>query len=120
MQSVHDTAASGTAFNRPNAGVIAKATAFLIKASPGNLYRCYVTNDNAAAQAYALVDKATLPATGDTPIAYFYVPTKTTMLIEYKFGKRFTVGIGLAQVTTLGAATITTTTADTVIDPEFG
>lgn len=120
MQGVHDTPETGTAFNRPNNATIAKATAGNLKAAPGNLYRIWVTNDNAALQAYALVDKATAPVTGDTPLCYFYVPLKSTLLMEFKFGKRFTAGIGWAQVTTLGAATITTTTSDTLVDAEVG
>jgi hypothetical protein len=115
---VHEKPASSAAFNAIPYDTITKATAGVIKAAPGNLYRLWVTNDNAAVQAYALVNKATTPATGDTALMYFYVPTKTTMLLEFKFGKRFTTGIGWAQVTTFGAATITTTTADSVANAE--
>lgn len=105
---------TATAYN-----IIAKATAGLIKASPGNLYRLWVTNDAASVQAYALVNKATAAATGDTPVLYFYVPTKTTMLLEWRYGLRFTTGIAWAQVTTLGAATITTTTTDSLVSAEY-
>src|ERR1044071_1693415 len=102
----HEKPAASAQFNAIAYDAVAKATAGIIKAAPGNLYRLYVTNDNAAAQAYALVNKATIPATGDTPIMYFMVPAKSTGLIEFKFGKRFTTGIGWAQVTTLGAGSI--------------
>jgi hypothetical protein len=115
---VHEKPAASAAFNAIPYDGVAKATAGIIKAAPGNLYRLYVTNDNAAVQAYALVNKASTPATGDTPIMYFYVPAKTTMLLEWKFGKRFSTGIGWAQVTTFGAGTITTTTLDSVANGE--
>lgn len=120
MQGVHDVPSNSTTYNRPNNAIIAKATAGNLKATPGNLYRLWVTNDNAAVQAYALVDKATAPVTGDTAVCYFYVPTKTTMLLEWKFGKRFVTGISWAQVTVLGAGTITTTTSDSLVDAEVG
>ena len=99
--------------------IIAKATAGNIKATAGNLYVLYVTNTNAAAQAYALVNKATAAATGDTPVMYFQVAAGATLRLEWRFGKRFTTGIAWAQVTTIGAATITTTTSDSLVDAEF-
>lgn len=114
----HEKPAASAQFNAIPYDIIAKATAGVVKAAPGNLYRLYVTNDNAAAQAYALVNKATAPVTTDVPVMYFMVPAKTTMLLEFKFGKRFTTGIAWAQVTTLGAGTITTTTSDSLANGE--
>lgn len=116
----HDKPLSGTTYNATAKDIIAKANTGNIKAAAGNLYRLYVTNDNAAAQAYALVNKATNPATGDTPVMYFYVAAKTTALIEFRYGKQFAAGISWAQVTTLGAATITlAATSDTLINAEY-
>lgn len=86
---------------------VTKGNTFTIKASPGNLYVLYVTNDNAAAQLYALVNKATNPAAADAVLMWFYVPLKTTSRIEFKFGKRFSTGIGLAQTDGTFGATIT-------------
>lgn len=117
--ALHDKPLNASDYTATAYNIIAKATAGLIKGSPGNLYRLWVTNDNAALQAYALVNKATAAATGDTPLLYFYVPLKTTMLIEWKYGLRFTTGITWAQVTTLGAATITTTTSDSLVSAEY-
>ena len=114
----HEKPAASAQFNAIPYDIIAKATAGVVKTAPGNLYRLYVTNDNAAAQAYALVNKASAPVTGDTPVMYFMVPAKSTFPLEFKFGKRFTTGIAWAQVTTLGAATITTTTSDSVANGE--
>jgi len=118
VASVHDKPAASAANNAIPYDIIAKSTAGVIKAAPGNLYRMYVTNSNVAAQAYALVNKATTPATGDTPVMYFMVGINETKLIEFKYGKRFTTGIGWAQCTVFGAATITTTTADSLVDAE--
>jgi hypothetical protein len=115
--STHEKPATSAAYNAIPYDTITKATAGIIKAAPGNLYRLFVTNDNAAAQYYALVNKATTPATGDTPVMYFMVAAKTTALIEFKFGKRFTTGIGWAQCTAI-AGTITTTTSDSVVNGE--
>jgi hypothetical protein len=117
--ATHDKPLNASDYTATPYNIIAKATAGLIKATPGNLYRMWVTNDNAALQAYALVNKATLAATGDTPLLYFYVPLKATVLIEWRFGLRFTTGITWAQVTTIGAATITTTTADSLVSAEY-
>lgn len=119
VTATHDKPINATDYTATPYNIIAKATAGLIKASPGNLYRMWVTNDNAALQAYALVNKATIAATNDTPVLYFYVPLKTTMLIEWKFGLRFSTGITWAQVTTFGAATITTTTSDSLVSAEY-
>lgn len=117
--AIHDKPLNAPDYTATAYNIIAKATTGLIKATPGNLYRLWVTNDNAATQAYALVNKATAPATNDVPLLYFYVPTKATMLIEWRFGLRFTTGIGWAQVTTLGAATITTATSDSLVSAEY-
>jgi hypothetical protein len=119
VTAVHDKPVNATDYTATPYNIIAKATAGNIKPSPGNLYRIWVTNDNAALQAYALVNKATAAATGDTPVLYFYVPLKSTMLIEWKYGLRFSTGIAWAQVTTIGAATITTTTSDSLVSAEF-
>lgn len=119
VYGMHDKPLNASDYTATAYNIIAKATAGLIKGSPGNLYRLWVTNDNAATQAYALVNKATAAATNDVPVLYFYVPTKTTMLLEWKYGLRFTTGIAWAQVTTLGAATITTTTSDSLVSAEY-
>jgi len=115
--STHDKPAASAAYNAIGYDAIAKSNAGVIKAAPGNLYRLYVTNDNAAAQYYALVNKATTPANGDTPIMYFKIQPGVTQLIEFKYGKRFTTGIGWAQVTAI-AATITLGTSDSVANAE--
>lgn len=119
IMAMHDMPLNALDYTATAYNIIAKATAGLIKATPGNLYRMWVTNDAGTTQAYALVNKATAAATGDTPILYFYVPTKTTLLMEWKYGLRFTTGITWAQVTTLGAATITTTTSDSLVSAEY-
>jgi len=113
----HDKPAASAAFNAIPYDNITLAAAGVIKAAPGNLYRLYVTHTNAAAQYYALVNKATTPANGDTPIMYFRCGIGETKLIEFKFGKRFTTGIGWAQVTGI-AATITLSAAESVANAE--
>jgi hypothetical protein len=89
----------------------------VIKAAPGNLYRIYFTNTNAALKVVALVNKATAPA-ADVPVAYYYVPANSTILVEFKFGKRFSAGIAWAEVTTIGAGTITLDTVDMLVSAE--
>lgn len=118
MADVYLVPFNGSTTNCAAADTIAKATAGLVKAGPCNLYRLIVTNTNAAAQFYALVDKATAPTTGDTPLMYFAVAASATFPLEYTYGKHFTLGCGWAQVTTPGAATITTTTSDTLVSAE--
>lgn len=118
--SVHDKPAASAAYNAIAYDNITKANAGVIKASAGNLYRLYVTNDNAAAQYYALINKATTPANGDAPLMYFKVAAGETKLIEFKFGKRFTTGIGWAQVTAITATITLAGTTDTVANAEVG
>lgn len=115
--SVHEKPATSAAYNAIAYDTIAKATNGVIKAAPGNLYRIYFTNTNAALKVVALVNKATAPST-DAPVAYYYVPANATILIEFKFGKRFSTGIAWAQVTTIGAGTITLDTADMLVSAE--
>jgi hypothetical protein len=113
----HEKPATSAAFNAIPYDIITIANAGVVKAAPGNLYRLYITNDDAAANVYALVNKATTPVNGDTAVMFLYVPTKTTMVLEWKFGKRFSAGIGWAQVTAI-AATITLGTAHSLADGE--
>lgn len=116
----HDKPLNAATYVATAADIIAASNTGTIKASAGNLYRLYVHNNNAATQVYALVNKASNPATNDVPLMYFFVPTKTTQLIEFRYGKRFTTGIAWAQVTTFAASTITLAgTSDTLIDAEY-
>lgn len=119
IRATHDKPVNVSDYTATPVDFITKAAAFILKASVGNLYRLYVTNDNAAAQLYALVNKATAPTTGDTPVVWFYVPTKVTMLLEFRYGKRFSAGIGLIQTNGTFAATVTISgTTDTVCNAE--
>lgn len=116
--AVHELPLGTTTYNALASDIITAANAGVIKNAPGNLYRAYFTNNNAVAQIYALVNKATMPVTTDVPTYYFRVPALSTFLLEYRYGKRFSVGISWAQVTAV-AATITLATADTTVSAEY-
>jgi hypothetical protein len=116
--NTHEKPATSAAYNAIPYDIIAKGNQGIVKAAPGNLYRIYFTNTNAALKVVALVNKATAPS-ADVPTAYYYVPANSTILIEFKFGKRFSNGIAWAQVTTIGAGTITLDgTSDVLVSAE--
>ena len=91
-------------------GSVTKGT---VKASAGNVFSFYITNENAALRYFQLHNKATDPAGADTAQLYFPVPAgtaaaPTVLIIGVDFlgpSERFATGIGWAISTT--AATFT-------------
>jgi hypothetical protein len=120
VASTHDKPVSSVQYNAIATDTVTKANTGTIKAAPGNLYRVYFTNSAATAQVVTLNNKASNPASSDVPVCYFYVPATSTLLVEYKFGKRFTLGIAWAQATAAGGGSITLTgTSDINVSSEF-
>jgi hypothetical protein len=103
---VHEKPATSAAFNAIPYDLGIKASSGIIKAAPGNLYRVWFTNCSATACGAFLVNKATTPASNDVAIMHVALPAWTTVLVEFKFGKRFSTGIAWAETlqANLGAA----------------
>ena len=118
VASTHERPAASSTYNAIAYDTVTKANTGCIKAGPGNLYRAYFTNTNAAAQVIGIFNKASNPG-GDTALFFIYVPGASTYLLEFKFGKRFTVGIAWAQVAAVIATAVTLAgTSDIVVTVE--
>ena len=122
VAGTHDKPVASATFNAVPCASAAKSNTGCVKASPGNLYTLWVTNNHAtASQAYALVNKAANPAGTDVGLYHFMVPPGQTLPISFRFGMRFSVGIAWAQVATLGATSITLAgSSDSTVFAEVG
>lgn len=85
-----------------------------IKASAGNVFSIYITNDNAAVRYFQLHDKATAPAGTNVPLISVKVPAGTAnnpgvLILDNSFftsaGLFFTTGVGWAISTTFATFT---------------
>lgn len=100
-----------------DAGTVTKAN---IKASAGNVFSFYITNENAAVRYFQLHNKATAPAAAETAQLYFPIPAgtaaaPTVLIIGVDFfapSERFATGIGWAISTTATTFTDSATASE--------
>lgn len=66
----------------------------IVKAAAGRLYALSISNSNATVRYVRLYNKATAPATSDTPIKKYVVPAGSTVIAHLPvFGSYFSTGI---------------------------
>lgn len=112
------TSATYALSNAKDAGTVTKAN---VKATPGMVYRFFVTNTNAAARYFQLHNKATAPAAAETAQRYFVIPAGTAaqpaiLELMFDYGVNFTTGIGWAISTTASTFTDSATASDHMVD----
>lgn len=99
-----------------------------IKATPGNIFSVYVTNDNAAVRYLQIHNKATAPAAGDAPVEVFKIPAGTAnnpgvLILDEGFfargGLHLSTGIGFAISTTLATFTDSATASEHLITVQY-
>lgn len=98
--------------NYKNLGAATKAN---IKASAGNVYAIYVTNNNAAKRYFQLHNKATAPAATDVPQNVWDLPIGATLVLDSSYfspSEYFATGIGFAISTTESTFTDSATASD--------
>lgn len=107
---------------------LTQVTKNVIKATPGNVFSVYVTNDNAAVRYLQLHNKATAPAAGEAPLYVFKIPAGTannpgTLTLDEAFfargGAHFTTGIGFAVSTTFATFTDSATASEHIINVQY-
>jgi hypothetical protein len=100
VRLVAATRDGATPFHLVSAGTSQDRT--VVKAAPGQVYGLTLSNTNAAARYVKLYDKATNPASTDTPALSVQVPANGSRDLAFPAGMAFANGIGL-RITT-GAA----------------
>ena len=103
---------------------ITQVTKASVKASAGNVYKFRVTNENVGTRYIQFHNKATAPAGTDVPVLSWKIPTGSATVpgwleFEFKFGKQFTTGIGVAISTTQATFTDSATAAEHEIGVEY-
>ncbi len=103
---------------------LTQVTTNFIKASPGNVFSAYITNDNATVRYFQLHNKATAPAGTNVPLYSFKVPAGTAnapgvLILENSFftqaGSYFSIGIGWAISTTFATFTDSATNTEHIV-----
>lgn len=97
---------TGIALRRPNAtsrllSAAASVNATVVKASPGALFKIQGTNANAAKRYLKLYDKATTPASTDTPVMTLELAASAAFNFDFQH-HWFAAGIGY-RITTAAA-----------------
>lgn len=99
-----------------------------IKASAGNVFSVYVTNDNAAVRFLLLHNKATAPAAAEAPVYAFKIPAGTAnnpgvLILDEAFfargGAHFATGIGFSISTTFATFTDSATASEHIINVHY-
>lgn len=89
-------------FGANNAGVY--------KSTAGSLFSLYIKNINAATRYFLIIDKATTPVNGDTPLHSFTVPANGLLFVDTSLlgsnGISCTTGIAWAFSTTEAIVTL--------------
>lgn len=107
---------SGTVYT-----ALTQVTKANVKASTGNVFSIYITNDNAAVRYFQLHNKATAPAATEVPLFSFKVPAGTAnnpgvLELGTEFfgdgGYNFATGIGWAISTTMATFTDSATNTE--------
>ena len=101
----------------PYHNITAATTNFTnVKAAAGQLYGCDLSNTSASAIYVKFYDKATTPATTDTPIRTIQVPANTDVLRVYPKGLKFANGFGWAATGAVANNDNTAIAANCVVD----
>jgi hypothetical protein len=106
---------SGTVTNNPGAATSGGTTPYHlisaasdnstnVKGSAGQIYDMTLSNTNAAARYFKLYDKATAPASSDTPKRTIQIPANATVICAFPVGMSFASGIGFRATTGLADA----------------
>lgn len=74
-------------------------TGKIINANPGQVWGWYICNNSASARFVKLYNKATAPASTDTPAQTFQIPGSSAANVMCAKGIRFTAGIGIRGTT---------------------
>ncbi len=92
-------------------------TGQVVKASPGQLYAWYISNNAAAARFIKIYDKATAPTQADTPVMTLQLPAGAAANVALPTGLLFAAGISVRATTGVAVSdTGAPTTNDCVIN----
>jgi hypothetical protein len=103
---------------------LTQVTKNVIKASTGNVFSVYISNDNATVRYFQFHNKATAPAGTDVPVISIKVPAGTannpgSVILDDAFftkaGMNFATGIGWAISTTFGTFTDSATNTEHIV-----
>lgn len=75
-----------------------------LKNAAGQIYDLSISNTAASARYFKLYDKATAPASTDTPKRTIQIPANATVICAYPVGLSFALGIGFRATTGLADA----------------
>jgi len=76
------------------------ATGAVIKASAGQVYGWYISNQNpTSTRCVKIYDKATAPTNADTPVYTLVIPAGSAANVAFPNGVQFTNGIGIRATT---------------------
>jgi len=86
------------------------------KASAGQVYGWYLSNENAATRFFKVYDKASAPTIGtDVPVLTIPIPGGAAANVEFNNGIEFTLGIGYGLTTGVADADVAAVAADEIV-----